>query len=301
MNLMVSGASGFVGRHLAALLESEGLPWSSCGRRRAGDGGALRSHFPMDLLTCTPQALADAFEAAATTHFIHLAWYTDHADYLNHPVNERWMERTQVIAETFFSAGGRYFLGIGTCLEQAWPQVQPDLYGQAKRRAGQALMQDFGAGRVGWGRVFFLYGPDEAPTRLFPAMSRALRAGEDFVLHRPGARRDYLHVDDLAQQILTGARQEVGGDFDFGSGRAVALGDVKSTMARVIRRGRPFEAPARGPACGGQCGDDEVGTCTATGDDDVIEADLGRLTARIGEVRARSLSTGIEQCLPHWT
>src|SRR5205085_8625551 len=122
------------------------------------------------------------------------------------PENVRWVEASLALLRAFAEAGGRRAVLAGTCAEYDWgagdevlnernTPLRPDtLYGAAKHGlhvvgAAQAAQVGF---ELAWGRVFFLYGPGEAPGRLVPAVARALLAGEPAKTTAGTQVRDFL-------------------------------------------------------------------------------------------------------------
>lgn len=85
--------------------------------------------------------------------------------------------------------------------------------------------------------MFFLCGPREHPARLVPSVARALLAGEVAECSAGTQRRDFLHVDDVADALVTLLRSDVTGPVNIGRGEAVAVKDVIELVARAC--GRP--------------------------------------------------------------
>lgn len=54
-------------------------------------------------------------------------------------------------------------------------------------------------------RAFQVYGPDDHPHRLVPAVLRAARSGDALPLTGPGMRRDWVHVDDVVEACVLAA------------------------------------------------------------------------------------------------
>src|SRR5438552_1392217 len=76
MKVMVTGASGFLGRYVVASLLRSGFNVVAVSRERRVDGVEF---IPWDLLQRgDPRGLV---VAAGATHLIHLAWYTEHDRY----------------------------------------------------------------------------------------------------------------------------------------------------------------------------------------------------------------------------
>jgi nucleoside-diphosphate-sugar epimerase len=90
---------------------------------------------------------------------------------------------------------------------------------------------------LAWARLFFLYGPREHPARLVPSVARALLAGEPAKCSAGTQERDFLHVDDVADALVSLVRSDLVGPVNIGSGEAVAVRAVIELVAREC--GRP--------------------------------------------------------------
>jgi nucleoside-diphosphate-sugar epimerase len=190
------------------------------------------------------------------------------------------------LEEALRAAGGQRFLGLGTCLEydvvnaggpcvEDTTRLRPDtLYARCKLELFEQLASR--GGNFAWARIFFVYGPGDRAGRLIPGMierfSRGQRAGPTF----GGLRRDYIHVDDLADQLVRIALGDVRGAINTGTGLAPSLSEIFAAGAEAF--GRPELA----------LGNDETG-----GQPPLIQADMGRFRREIGEPLARDFATGI--------
>lgn len=84
-------------------------------------------------------------------------------------------------------------------------------------------------------RPFQLYGADEPPHRLIPQALNAARLGQTLPLNHPGARRDWLHVDDAAAAIEAAIDSSaIGQAIDIGTGRTAAVSEVAATIYRLV-------------------------------------------------------------------
>ena len=266
---LVTGATGFVGSAVVRRLERDG---HEVARGR------------IDLLAASDRELARFVEQADASHCIHCAWYTNHADYLTHEVNREWLTASFRLTAAF---PGRS-VGLGTCLEydvaaakgrlaEDSPLRPETLYARCKLKLFQTL--EAGGSDFAWARVFFAYGPGDRDGRLIPQMIDQFWRGERAGPTHGGLRRDYIHVDDLAGQLVRIATSEVRGAINTGTGAAPTLSKIYQAGAQAF--GQPELALANA-ATGGQ--------------PPLIAADLSRMRREIGDPRAR----GIEQGLTDW-
>ncbi len=265
--VFVTGGSGFIGSALVRRLRAGGNEVVAPGRRE------------LDLLTASESELAQFIEKTDVSCCIHCAWYTNHADYLTHESNRDWLAASLRLAR---ACKDMRFVGLGTCLEydlsgnepcaeSLTPLAPQTLYARCKRDLGEALNGD-----SAWARVFFVYGLGDRVGRLVPDMierfSRGERAGPTY----GGLRRDYIHVDDLAGQIIRIANSNVRGGINTGTGQAPSLSEIFAAGARAF--GRPELAEAN----------DETG-----GQPPLIQADMEYFRRVIGEPQARDIATGL--------
>lgn len=265
--ILVTGGGGFIGGAITRELAGRGV-----------EAVAFRGN----LLTAELPNLA----AIGATHCIHTAWYTNHADYLTHDNNRQWVAASLRLADAFYKAGGARFIGLGTCLEydvevsdgpcseEGTPLGPQTLYARCKLDLFDAL-RERGRDFV-WARVFFVYGPGDREGRLIPHMVERFSRGEQVGPTFGGLRRDYIHVDDLAGQLVRIALSEVRGAINTGTGQAPTLSEVFEAGASAY--GRPELALAN----------DSTG-----GQPPTIQADMGRFRSEIGEVDARGIADGI--------
>ncbi len=115
--VLVTGASGFVGRQAVAALRSSGF-----------EVVAVSSHERVGRARCRLEAMRLARRCAnrapprrgSPDSSLHLAWCTEAGKYWESPENPPWLDATRTIARAFGSIGGRRFVGAGSCAEYDW-------------------------------------------------------------------------------------------------------------------------------------------------------------------------------------
>ncbi len=235
--VLVTGASGFIGRALLPVLVARGFEVHGVAR---GDQPAMPgvSWLVADLLT--EAGRVHALSAARPTHLVHLAWEARPGRYREDPVNRLWAEASVDLLARARACGTQRILGIGSCLEygpQSGPceeqasQCRPTtLYGQAKLAAAEAYI----AAGAAWGRAFVPFGPYEAEARLIPSLIRSLRAGQSFDCTHGGQLRDFVYVDDLAQMIAAVLDSELSGAVNLAGGEVRSLRSVIEHVAGLL-------------------------------------------------------------------
>jgi nucleoside-diphosphate-sugar epimerase len=244
--VLVTGSSGFIGRHAVPELVRLGYEVHAVNRRPSPPATGVFAH-EADLLDAGQTG--DVVRHVKPTHLLHLAWYAEHGKFWTSPLNLDWVAASTGLFKAFVEHGGTRAVFAGTCAEYDWSGDGPlhetatlsnprTLYGVCKNALRQ-VVQTYGqqAGTsVAWARVFFLYGRDEHPNRLIPSILRPLLAGQPAVVRSGAHVRDLLHVRDVAGGFVGLLDSDVTGTVNIASGDATTLGDVAREAARLIGR-----------------------------------------------------------------
>ncbi|HJQ16811.1 MAG TPA: NAD(P)-dependent oxidoreductase [Allosphingosinicella sp.] len=244
MRLLVTGASGLIGRHVVACAAMEpAIELIASARQRP-------SALPRSVAFIAAN-LAIADEAAALiqktgpSHIIHCAWETTQPTYWNDRTNLDWVASTARMAETFATSGGMRFVQLGSCAEYLWnetlcienetPSQPATIYGKAKLAAFTAVKaaarNRFEAVEA---RIFSVFGPGENPARFIPFICRSHLAGSVPELSSGIQSRDLLYAKDAGNALLMlAAANGVVGVVNIGSGEPTKLSDVAERLARI--------------------------------------------------------------------
>jgi dTDP-6-deoxy-L-talose 4-dehydrogenase (NAD+) len=212
VNVAVTGGTGFVGRHVVARLESLGVSPTIVVRPGSPAPDALldRRIVRMDVLA-PPVAPWDLLGRPDV--LIHLAW-GGLPNYRSPHHLEQELPAHGDFLERLVQSGLGAVTVSGTCLEyglqsgalrEDLPTAPVTAYGQAKdalRRRLEALRRTMPFDFT-WARLFYLYGPGQAPGSLLPQLEQAIDRGDEaFPLSGGEQLRDYLPVGEAASLIV---------------------------------------------------------------------------------------------------
>jgi nucleoside-diphosphate-sugar epimerase len=245
--VLVTGASGFIGRHAIPILLARGYQVHAIARQPLIEHGKGVVQHCTDLLGAGEAR--GVIKAIRPTHLLHLAWSAMPGRFWTAPDNIDWVAASLRLANAFAEAGGRRAVYAGTCAEYDWnhdwleesatPLVPATLYGKAKntlrRLVETAAAQTHVA--TAWARIFSVYGPYEAPERLVPQVITALLRAQPALCTAGTQERDFLHVEDVARALVTVLESDWQGPVNIASGVCLPLRDIVSMIAELV--GRP--------------------------------------------------------------
>lgn len=245
--VLVTGAGGFIGSSVLKLLDKNPDKIHAVSRTVP-----LPDH-PYAVSNITWHK-TDLFNAEQTvnllnlvqpTHLLHLAWEAEPGLYWTSPANFQWAEASLRLIRYFHANGGQRFVAAGTCAEYDWkhgvlseasPLAFTSPYATCKnitRLLMQAYSEQAGLS-FAWGRLFYLYGPRESPSRFVPTVIRSLLRQTEATCTNGNDFRDYLYVDDAASALITLLETDAGGTFNIASGQAISLKTLTKTIAAML-------------------------------------------------------------------
>ena len=250
MKVLITGASGFVGSHVARLLVAEGCEVYAL-VRESSNRWRIRDILPSMYLR---QSDLVAFENVNTylqeikpELCIHLAWYAVPGKYLNSQENLDSIQASINLLSQLAELGCKRFVGIGTCFEydlslgylSESSLTKPITLYAATKVALSTILQQFAQiteMEIAWIRLFYQYGPMEDERRLIPGIISSLLRDEVVKTTKGEQIRDFLHIEDVASAIWAVAKSNVSGVVNVGSGQPVTVGQIALELGNLLRK-----------------------------------------------------------------
>ncbi|MCB8981935.1 MAG: NAD(P)-dependent oxidoreductase [Ardenticatenaceae bacterium] len=296
MKILVTGATGFVGRALVAFLAQQPNIEVSVLVREVYSQVDVRP-FPTSLQSIRPQlnvVYADlrnfqltsrAIAQAEPSHVIHLAavGVTDPFLGLDTALRHNLNGSLNLIRACFEKRQGVQQLIIARTPGE---HTSMNVYAASKAAAWN-FCQMYGRTHhwpIHGAMVYQAYGPGQTPRNLVPAAIAAALAGQDFPTTRGTQQRDWLFVGDLVAGLraMLGANLAPAETVAFGSGTTASVADVVTQIYELVQGGgRPLigALPSR------------------PGEETVQLADTQRTIEQINWQAATSLSDGLAQTI----
>ncbi len=251
LRILVTGATGFIGRALVPHLVQHGLAVTALAREQAA-----RPVWPPEITAVRPrldvvyadlrnfQLTVRAVREAAPDVVIHLAAagvadpflpvdtavrhnLTGTLNLLRACFEKTFTTRQLIIART---PGEWASMNVYAASKAAaWNFCE--MYGRTQNWPIHGAM------------IFQAYGPGQSPRNLIPAAITAARAGQDFPMTAGTQQRDWIYVTDVAAGLtaMLGAPLTSGETIELGSGQAISLLDVVQLIYQLTGRGgRPL-------------------------------------------------------------
>lgn len=283
--VLVTGARGFVGRHVAAALLARGARVTGSSRADVppGEGG-------LEWRRCD---LADADATHALVRSISPDWIV-HLSSLADGRRDQALViptfRSETVAAVHLldaaaTCGVRRIVLPASIEEPAPGEIPVSPYGAAKTAThmyARMFHRLYGTPVV-MARIFMAYGPGQPEWKLIPAIARRALQGHPPAIESPDRLLDWIYIDDVADGLIASllATGVEGGVVDIGSGQLTAIRDLAGLICRLA-----------GPGVSPRLGEGQP-----RGDSLVRRADLGATRASTGWGPVVGLEEGLSRTL----
>ena len=249
--ILLTGATGFVGRHI--LNELQQREHKVIAPVRSNWQARIEIDTRLTQVVETKDLFFEDYDwwckaLDGVDIIVHSAWYADPGSYLVSEKNLDCLSTTVLMAKAAAAAGVKRFVGLGTCLEYEMSNDHPlttdsplaptTPYSAAKVAAFFALQQWLKQEGISflWCRLFHLFGDGEHPNRLVPFLHENLKNGSVVDLTSGRQIRDFIAVENAAKMIVDGTMSTLQGPANICSGKGRSVRALAEEIADLYGR-----------------------------------------------------------------
>lgn len=240
--VLITGGTGFIGRNVVNELIKRGYEVHSLVYPPFAPEQDGLVQYEMNLMD--NNAVSEFLKGHQFENLIHLAWYVGKGCQTS-DMNLLWVSASLNLLKSFKDNGGKrvlmagsvseYDYSYGYMTEDITPLNNEFLYGKSKA-ALYSLAKDFCKLNnidFKWARIFNVYGPREREARLMPSVITSMLKNEDVKVSTCLKYQDYLHVEDMANGIVSLFDSEITGAVNISSGEPVMLRTIVEKIAEL--------------------------------------------------------------------
>lgn len=281
MRILITGATGFVGRHLAHALSGHEIHAVVRPGSEIGDIATV----PWDMVEPMPPNLPDRVDCVVI--LTQSSRYRDFPDGSADMVSVNVSATMQMAdyarkagagALIFASTGSVYEPFDGTLTEDC--AGKPDVFYATTKLAAEIMLRPYRQFfDVAIMRLFYVYGPGQTD-RLIPNLIEKVAMGMPIVMAEEGPVITPTYIDDTVRVFKSAIEEKWAGIFNVAHPQAYSLRDIVTMIGRLLDR------PAN--------------VVSEEGTPPVIQPDLRRLSGHVSLEDFSSLESGLSKTIDAW-
>ena len=238
--VILTGGTGLIGKEALAYLINKGFEIYSITTKETESSEI--NWVKCDLFDT--QALGKIFEEIKPQYLLNFAWITG-GDYLTNEKNLLYKDTGIKMLEYFKQNGGKRAVYAGTCFEYditgeiltETSRLNPKtLYAKCKKELFEEGMKYSQNNSIsfGWGRIFYVFGQGEKPSRLTAKILNSLSNKEHMEIGAPFNNLDYMYTKDIARAFVELLDSDYSGAVNICTGKGILLKDYALLMQKVF-------------------------------------------------------------------
>jgi nucleoside-diphosphate-sugar epimerase len=253
--ILVTGANGFLGYNCLNVLQNYEFEIYALDKFFPQNTNSKINWIEADL--CNTKQIDQVFDHFKPEYLLHLAWNMETGMQLNSRIHYPWVEISMNLVKRFARAGGKRIIVSGSCAEYQWgnyyygeettPLKPESIYGICKHQLHQNVAEFCLKNNLSytWGRIFFMYGPNENRNRLVPYIIHSI-LNENKVLTTSGNQTyDYLYVEDVANALIRLIESDFIGPVNICSGQPLQVKELILKIANSMNANHLIDLGAR--------------------------------------------------------
>jgi len=233
--VIITGASGFIGKAVVPLLLDSKIPLMALSTRPV-EISKTWGIDSMDIRELSQESSLERLRGFSPTVLLHLGW-SRLPDYSTDACLDNLISSIEILRASI-DCGVKRVVAAGSCWEYGdlkgelseHTSVFPtSIFTKTKnnlRNILESVGEDTGI-ETRWARIFYSYGPGQREQSLIPFTIRSWKNGEAPALRDTESAIDLIHVQDVATGLVAlTLKKGPSGVFNLGSGSATKVSDV---------------------------------------------------------------------------
>lgn len=240
--VLVTGATGLIGRELAEPLQNAGFDiYAITIDEDNPDNGIhwIKGNLFDEI------SIKNIMEEVKPEYLLNMAWCTT-GDYLKSDLNYKFLSAGVNLLKHFKDNGGKRVVFAGTCFEYKFkdePLKETDeldadktVYTFCKNKLHEIAQYFCKTNGIsfGYGRIFYVYGRNEDKTRLTGMIIDKLSRNEEVIIKSGNLYKDYMYAKDIAGAFVSLLNSDVEGSVNICTGKAISIRDFALEIGKQM-------------------------------------------------------------------